>query len=240
MKIIVLNKTAYKDSDSIITALKEDGLFSFKVRGSQSPTNPFQWLNNPLTVAEVEFAGPQTYKYPILKRATLLLSPMTNEQTFSDLMAINMVSEITNKMLEDEEKHLLYNDIINFIDNYTKKDADVLTMLLIYLAKATKVAGFELEVNKCVHCGSKSNIVAFSFEEGGFICKHCLQEDINRDLTPSQMKLVRFVFSAPDFSYKVSENITENDKKTLLFKMNTFINDIIGTNIESINLILNN
>lgn len=238
MKIIVLNKTAYKDSDIIVTALEENGLFSFKVRGALNPTNPFKWLNNPLTVAEVEFAGPQTYKYPILKRATLVSSPMTADQTFLHLMVVNLVSEATNKMLDDSEKHLLFTDILNFIDSYSKNDVDLLTTSLIYLAKVIKVAGFELEVNKCVHCGSTSNIVAFSFDEGGFICKQCLQDDVICDLTPKQMKLVRFVFSAPDFSYKASSEITDEDKKTLLFKIGTFINDIIGANLESINILL--
>lgn len=239
MKIIVLSKTEYKEQDIIVNAISEEGPISFKARSALSPTNPFKWLYNPLTVAEVEFAGPQTYKYPILKRAVLISSPMKEEQDLNHLLAINIVAEATIKMLEENERRLLYKDLLAFIDAYKSKSCDLLLVLLIYIAKAIKYAGFELEVNKCVHCGSSKEIVAFSFDEGGFICKNCLNENIDVDLTPSQMYLVRFVFSAPDFTYSIRDNVTEDDKKYLLQKFNAFINDIIGVQIQSIDMILN-
>ena len=65
-----------------------------------------------------------------------------------------------------------------------------------------------------------------------------MPKSVNCDLTPLQMKLVRFIFKTPDFTYSIDKKIKEEDKKTLLFKINVFINDMIGSTIDSVNLIL--
>jgi len=52
------------------------------------------------------------------------------------------------------------------------------------------------------------------------------------------MKLVRFIFTVPDFSYKPTQNIGVEDMKNLLLKTVYFINDIVGVELQSINLLL--
>jgi len=159
MKIIVFHTSTYNENDLIVDAIKEDGVVSFKIRGGASATNPFIWLNNPLTVAEVEFVEPNKYKHPVLLRADLISSPQNVALSLEQVLVINVVSEIIFKMIDDDDKSALFEDILNFLTAFKKGDLDLYTLLLIFVAKAIKVSGFELEVNQCVNCGSKKDIV---------------------------------------------------------------------------------
>lgn len=239
MKIIVINKTDYKEKDTIINAISETGLISFKVRGSQVPTCPLAWINNPLTIADVEYVENVRYRHQILKTAKLLYSPL-KDTTMDRLVFINLVMEVVNKLLPDEEKHLLYNLIIELFEAVDKNNDFVINELL-FLAKAIKLTGLEPEVNCCVGCGNKNDIVAFSFSEGGFICRNCLEEDMIIDLNPSQMRWIRYLFNHQNFvELPSSDKISNADKVALFNKFQEYIYDAAGVRLETISEITNN
>lgn len=242
MKIIVLSTTPYKEKDTILSAISENGVVSFKVRGGQTSNGPFTWLHNPLTIADVEFVDNPRYTNKIVKGAKLIYSPLNNGQDLSNLLAIKLLEETTNKMFSDEDKHLMFSDIESFF-TANKGNKDLYLSELIFLIRASRIAGAGLEFNKCVKCGSKRDIVAFSFEEGGFVCRECLDESVIIDLNAKQMKVLRY---CANNSYqnliedKVNENISELDKKTILEKFGSFIDNIVGVHLNSLSEILKN
>ncbi len=243
MKIIVLSKTDYKEKDTILNAISENELISFKVRGGQSVTSPFLFLNNPLTIADVEFVDNPRYTSKILKSAKLLYTPLESGDSLNNLLSINLIAEAVNKLLPDEDKHLMFNDIESFfLEN--KGNNDYLLSQLLFLSRISEKAGYGLQVDECVRCGSKKEIVAFSFSEGGFICKNCLEEDIPIDLTGQQMKILRYVVKAVNYHQFIEDHandgISKDDKKALLVKFAAFTDDIIGVKLNSIDLILKN
>ena len=236
MKIIVISKTNYKEKDVIINAISETGAISFKVRGGQVPSSPFYWVNNPLSIADVEYVENVRYIHQILKSASLIYSPIM-DNSLSRLLTIHLALEILNKMLQEEERHLIFKDLEDYL-LATKDEKGFLLAELILLAKAIRLTGAEPEINQCVFCGAKKDIVAFSFAEGGFICRSCLQEDISIDLTPNQMNIVRFVFMVKDFSYLPIEKMNKEDLKTVFIRFRDYISDGIGINLETINHII--
>ena len=237
MKVIILSKTDYKEKDVIINAISEEELLSFKVRGALDPKSPFAWINNPLTVCDVEFTGPSTYKYRILKNALMEFSPLEFSGNTQKFMALNLIQEATIKCLFENEGSLLYQDILNFIEELKKEDVDIYTNCLIFLLKVAKYSGYALNVSGCVNCGSKKDIVAFKFSEGGYLCRNCLLEGTLSDLSLNQMKMIRFVNNAPNFSYKPNFDISELEKKDLLDKIGRFFSEIGDTHLEGISLL---
>ena len=236
MKIIIISKTNYKEKDVIINAISETGPVSFKVRNGQTPNSAFYWVNNPLTIAEVEYVENVRYIHQILKGAQLIYSPLS-DSSLTRLMTVHLAVEIVSKMLQDEEKHRIFKDLEDYL-LATKNPDNYYFAELLLIAKAIKIAGSAPEVNECVFCGTKSKIVAFSFADGGFICKNCLQEGMSMDLSPMQMQLVRFLFNAKDFSYLPNDKINKEDIAVLFVKFRDYIADGIGINIETINHIL--
>ena len=106
--------TSYKEKDIIVNAISQEGLVTFKVRGAEAPNSPFIWLKNPLTVAEVSWVENVRYRHQILKEATLVFSPIL-ETTMQNMTNIAFVLEIINSMFQEEEKHLLFDDILEYL-----------------------------------------------------------------------------------------------------------------------------
>mgnify|MGYP003300814802 CR=1 FL=1 len=119
-----------------------------------------------------------------------------------------------------------------------KETKDIFHIPLIYIANVLKVVGYGFEVNQCVFCGSKKNIQAFSFDDGGFVCGDCLNEmeGLERTLSVSQMQLIRIAFKAN--TYKIDEKYLNADhEKFVLIKFKEFIRDALGINLSSLSLI---
>lgn len=239
MKIIVLSKTDYRENDVIINAISEEEEISFLVRGARNPTSPFKWLNTTLTEADVEFVSPNKYKHPVLKRASLLSSPLSRELSLDKIISISLVGEAVIKMLDENERYCCYQDLISFSKTLQTEESDSYLLVLTFLAKAMKIAGFLPEINGCVHCGRKDQIVAFSFSDGGMVCEKCSNTETKRDLTPTQMKLVRIVFSAPNYSYSLNFSYRKEDMIIILLKFKEFIADTIGIDLDNITLLCN-
>ena len=237
MKIIVLGNSKYKENDFIYNAISEDESFSFKVCGGQSNKSQYVWLNNPLTIAEIEF-GDRRFKYPSLKEAKLIESPLTLDNDLTYLCTVSVITEVVNKTLPEQERYLFFKDIEQSLAAL-KAGKDKLMVLLILLARATKLAGGELEVDKCVFCGKTSDIIAFSFADGGFVCRDCFEDSAaNTDLTPNQMLLIRYIFKAPNYSCPSSDKFSEEDKMVILRHMREYFIDDLGIGIDSISSLL--
>ena len=90
---------------------------------------------------------------------------------------------------ENKKRSRAYQEILR----KWREGKDRLMAVLIYLARLTRLSGSELEVDKCVFCGDRKEIVAFSFVDGGFVCKNCQSEETVRDLSKDQMLLQNYI-----------------------------------------------
>lgn len=237
MKVIILSKSSYKEKDCIYNAISQDGFISFMAKGAQDPKSKYVWLNNPLTIADVEFLQDGRYKHKVVNSATLISSPMLGASNYDYLISIGVLTEITRNLLSDEEKHLAFSECEGAL-NALRSGKDHYMVVLVYLAKLIKLSGAELEVNQCIHCGARNNIVAFSFEDGGFICENCQSEDTVKDLSGTQMKLIRYIFRAKDYSLPNIEMYSDDDKKKILTKLKEFTDDIVGVRLNSLDTLI--
>ena len=234
MKVIVLSKIDYKEKNCIYDAISETGSLSFQAKGAQDSKSQFVWLNNPLTVADIELVEDGRYKYKMLKNAYPVSAAVTGGDSLDYLCAIQVLIDIAKNVLSEEERHGVFDDLL-LATSALKAKKDHLIVLSVFLARALKKAGIELEVDKCVFCGSTQEITAFSLSDGGFVCRRCMNDDITPDLTPNQMKLVRYIFRAPDFSCMKTEGYSEEDKKIVIKKLVAFADEFIGVNLKTFN-----
>lgn len=234
MKIIVLSITQYKEKDGIILGISENGAKDYTVRGLFDPKNKNAGLNNPLTIADVEL-GSDRYKYPIIKNSSILFTPLKVENDFYYLGAISFLVEITKKLLQVEEMGMMYKHLSDAI-HALKKASDPWMILLIYIFNIFKATGYEFQADKCVYCGSRKNIVTFSFADGGFVCENCYEEEMEKPFNNEQMLLIRAAYFAN--SYEVnSEYCSKENAIYILMKCHEFIVDAFGYNINSISFL---
>ena len=234
MKIIILSVTKYKEKDAIINAISETGYVSLTAKGILDPKCKNHELNNILNVVDVDFIDGD-YKYPIIKRSKVVLSPISLNSDYYLMSTLMLLSESTLHLLEESEYYKVFHSLENAIIALQNGE-DFLKVALVYLARIIIISGYQLEFNHCVYCESKENIVSFSFAEGGFVCKNCATEETKNDLSPKQLRLLRATFLVKD--YKIPDDIySKEDGLYLLNKYGEFIEDGLGYRLNSLKLI---
>ena len=234
MKIIILSVTKYKDKDAIINAISETGYVSLTAKGILDPKCKNHELNNILSIVDVDFIEGD-YKYPIIKRSKILVSPIDLNSDYYMMSTLMLLSESTLHLLEESEYYKVFSSLEQAILSL-KAGEDYLKVALIYLARIITISGYQLEFNHCIYCGSKDDIVSFSFAEGGFVCRKCATEDTKNDLSPKQLKLLRATFLVKD--YKIPNSVfNKEDGLYLLNKYGEFIEDGLGYKLNSLKLI---
>lgn len=235
MKIIVLSISSYKEKDAVISAISEDQFVTFLARGINNPKSKNIAINNPLTIADIELMD-GSFKYPVLKSSKQLFTPMRIDMDSKYLGSLLFINEVVNYLFPDEDKPKMFKTVEDSV-TALKKSKDWLMVLLLFMAQVIRLGGFELEVNQCVNCGSKKNIVAFSFDEGGFICQNCFDESLGRDLNKDQMILLRKVCNARDM-HLLDSGYNHEEALFLFEKFIHFMEEAFGYHFKNLRLLL--
>ena len=234
MKIIVLSISPYKEKDAIVTAINEEETITFLARGIKDPKSKNSALNNILTVADIELMDGD-FKYPILKGSKPLTSSLKIGMDAEYLSSLMLVDEMVLNLFPEEERYLVFPYLEKALENI-KTSNDWMMTLLVLMSHIIRLGGFQLEVNRCVMCGSKSKIVAFSFVDGGFICQNCYSDEIVHDLNKAQMLLLREVVNSSDYHLRSSDYLFD-DVKALFIKFIQFIEEAFGYHFKNLRLL---
>ena len=235
MEIITLNTNIYKEKDVILKAVTIEGESSFLVKGMMSNKSVNLPLNNPLVIADVELNEGQ-YKYPLIKKSKIIHSPYHLNDDLHNMLIINAINEITNRLMQDEDYFDIYPLLNEAIIDLEKKNIDSSSVLLIYLANVLRIIGFDFEINHCIACNSKKNIKAFSFNEGGYICKDCLMNFHVDNLSNEAMMVIRNMFLST--SLKPLNYLNDDVLKEILKAINNFLSDAMGTPLKTLDLLI--
>ena len=235
MKVIVLKISSYKEKDAIVEAVHENGLVTFLARGIKDPKSKNTILNNPLSIVDIDLMDGD-FKYPILKSSKEVLIPLKMDMSSSYLGVLMTINEMMVNLFPDEEKHKMY-PLLEQAVMALKNSSDYLLTLLIFMSFVIRLGGYDLEVNRCVICGQKNRIVAFSFVDGGFICENCLTEETERDLSKEQMILLRNIFNSRDY-HLIGNPYNKDDAIVLVRKFSEFIEEAFGYHFKNLRLIL--
>lgn len=235
MKVIVLKTNSYKEKDAIVEAIHQNGLVTFLARGIKDPKSKNAILNNPLSIVDIDLMDGD-FKYPILKSSKEILIPLKLEMSSGYLGALMTINEMMVNLFPDEDKPKMFTFLEQAV-TALRNNSDYLLTLLIFMSFAIRLGGYELEVNRCVICGQKNKIVAFSFLDGGFICQNCINEETERDLSKEQMILLRAIFNSRDY-HLVGSVYSKDDALVLVKKFSDFIEEAFGYHFKNLRLIL--
>lgn len=236
MEIIILKINQYKEKDGIINAISKEGEHTFLVRSLFDPKCKNAGLNNQLTIADIELAiNNGKYPYDVISSSVVLYTPVLAEPNLLHMASILLINEVTNFLLSDEEKTIIYEELKSTIYEI-KNNPNPLKVVIPYLAKILKISGYDFEVSECIMCGSKKNIVTFSFTDGGFICKDCCTPEIPRELNNKQMLAIREAFLTNKASLSIND-ISDEELYFIIDKFFEFILDSYGYKIKAFDLL---
>lgn len=233
MEIIVISIAQYKEKDAVISAISQNEFITFYAKGVFSRTNKNSFLTCLLVKANITLIEGKI-KYPILETAELISSPSKLSAPLEYMTVLLSINESMLHLVEEQERYLLYNVLDKSLASL-KAGVSPYHVALYYFLKTLPVLGFEIQTNHCVECGSKSNIVDFSFIEGGFICKQCQFEDVRR-YTNNQLILIRNAICCSSPS-EIS-NMDVEDSKFILKNLNDFITEGTGYRVKTLDTLL--
>ncbi|MBQ8193192.1 MAG: DNA repair protein RecO [Bacilli bacterium] len=205
---IIISETPYGDTSKIINIYtKEHGVIGVMCKGVKS-------LKSPLRTKTLKYTYGYFYiKYNEKKLSQLIdvdiINNFTNIKNDITLISyLSYITELTNQVVKQNDDETIYNLYISTILKINEKQNPLILTNILEL-KYLDYLGVGLNLDSCIKCGSKKEIITLDPDEGGYICKNCYQNE--KILDPKSIKLIRMYYlidinSISDIN--ISEKIT--------------------------------
>ncbi len=235
---IILSISDYQESSRILQVLtREHGLIGVIAKGCKSVKSPLRAACNSYTYG---------YFYIYYKENKLsLLSNVDIINSYSNIrLDIELISymaylcDLTYQVVKQNDDSNIFDILINALDKINNKLIPLIITNIVEL-KYLDYLGISLNLDSCVKCGNKEDIVTIDGDDGGFICKNCYTNQVIVD--KKTIKLIRMYYlvdiktiSTIKISDVVSREInnfinTYYDRYTGLFlKSKEFLNKLIN------------
>ncbi len=231
----ILSSSKYRENDSIIVLLTSYGKKNVLVRGGEKPDSK----NHQAIIVFNKVKLDVNSTNEDYLSATSVETEENNSVLYENLIYSSMLqfaSEILLRNFQDDDSmpYSYFEQMIHLsLDNF-----DSLTLMFIFLCQATSRMGFEPNINECVNCGSKKNLVSFDLNEGGFICSSCAEEIGLEKSNVNYMKVFRYGFMVPA-NLMGKSVLPKDDTRKALTELAMFIEDQFGgSKIKTLKLYL--
>ena len=171
----VIDSIDYKDNDSIVTVLCEDGLISLKARGAKKITSKMNSVLFNYAFSEFEVNKSEKSGYLTLLDGNLLSYPNYVINSLDYMTIMGIVSEGINRCKDNANLYTAFKDCLALMENGVNSKV----LIIAFLNFMLESEGIKYEGDKCLSCLSKS-VSSFSYEMGGFLCSKCsnIKEDV--------------------------------------------------------------
>ena len=170
---IIVSTVDYKESSKILNILTpNDGIIGVLAKGSKNIKSKISAVSNILTYG-IFYLNYHKGSIPILKEVDLL-NPLKNIR--KDIIKLNyslflleLSTQVCKHDKNEEVYKLLISGLIKINEGY---DTRIITNILEL--KMLEHLGIKPEINRCVNCQKKTDIITISSYKGGYLCKDCL------------------------------------------------------------------
>ena len=235
---IILSVSDYQESSRILQVLtKERGLIGIIAKGCKSVKSPLRAYTNSYTYG---------YFYIYYKENKLsLLSNVDIINSYSNIrLDIELISymaylcDLTYQVAKQNDSEDIFDILINSLNKINDKLNPLIITNIVEL-KYLDYLGISLNLDSCVKCGSRENIVTIDGDEGGFICKDCYKDELIVDKKTIKMIRMYYLVDIKSItSIKVSDIVSREinnfinkyyDRYTGLFlKSKDFLNKLLS------------
>ena len=224
---IIIKEIPYGEISKIIHVYTIDGVISIMCKGAKSIKSPFR-------ATTLKFTYGKFYIYYKENKLSTLysidiihsLSEIKNDITL--LSYLNYITELTTQVLKQTTNNL-YTDYIETILKIDK-GLDPLVLTNILEIKYLDYLGVGLNLDSCVSCGTKADIITIDGDRGGYICTKCYQNEIIVDKKTIQMLRMYYYVDIKSISkLKISDKV----KNEINYFLNTYYDRYTGLYLKS-------
>lgn len=188
---IIITETPYGDNSKIINVLtKEKGIIGVMCNNVKS-------IKNPLRTKTLKF----TYGYFHINYNENKLSKLVDVDIIDNLSNIkkdielisymSYITDLTYQVVKQNNDLDIFNIFISTVLKLNENKNPLILTNILEL-KYLDYLGVGLNLDSCVKCGSKKNIVTLDPDEGGYICQNCYTNE--RILDSKSIKLIRMYY----------------------------------------------
>ena len=226
---LIVKETPYGDTSKIIQVLTRDyGIISIMCKGAKSMKSRLRSLTMRFTY------GIFHIYYKENKLSTLItvdiidnLSNIKNDITLISYMTY--LTELTTQVIKQGNDKEIYDVFINGIKKINS-NLDPLVITNILELKYLPFLGVGLNLDSCVKCGSKNNIVTIDGDAGGYLCSDCLMQE--RIVSQKSIKMLRMYYYV-DIKSITELNISDEVKEEINYFLNKYYDRYTGLYLNS-------
>lgn len=226
---IIVSETPYGDTSKIINLFtKEYGIIGVMCKGVKSMKSRLRALTIKFTYGSFYIYYKED-KLSILKDVDVLDDFKTIKNDILLISYLNYLTELTTQVYKQSNEPFLYE---LYIQGIKKINAgfNPLVITNILELKYLPFLGVGLELDACILCGNKTNIVTLDADEGGYICKSCYTNQIV--VSSKTVKMVRMYYYVEVNS--ISElKISDEVIKEINFFINRYYERYTGLYLNS-------
>ncbi len=226
---IIVNETPFGDTSKIIQIFtKEYGIIGVMCKGVKSMKSRLRALTIKFTYGSFYIYYKED-KLSILKDVDVLDNFKMIKNDILLLSYLNYLTELTTQVYKQSHDSILYEMYLASIKKINN-GLNPLVITNILELKYLPFLGVGLELDACILCGNKTNIVTLDADEGGYICKKCYTNQIV--VSSKTIKLVRMYYYVDIHS--ISElKISEEVVKEINFFINRYYERYTGLFLNS-------
>lgn len=207
---IILTETSYSESSKIINVLtKDNGIIGIIAKGAKRIKSKLRSTTQKYTL------GIFNVYYHEGKLSTLIsidiINPLVNiKKDIIKIGYLTYISELAYQTAKQSQSNNIYSILKSSILKI-EEGLDPLVITNILELKMLDYLGVGVDLDKCIICGNKDNIVSISGDAGGYVCKNCItNEKVYDEKTIKMIKMYYYIDINTITDLKISKYIIDN------------------------------
>lgn len=212
-KGIVIAENNMGDFDKMVTILTPNGKIGCSARGARRPKSQLMAGTQFLCFGEfMIFKGTNTYTLNSCEPIEVFYNIRTDLDKLEYASNITkMIQEITD---ENQNTYKILQLYLNTLYVISETNLNLEFIISIFKLRLLCLLGFTPQIQECVQCREKEELIYFSLKDNGLKCKNCGKIDTSAiEISNSTMQAIKYIIIAPAkklYSFKLSE---ENQKQ---------------------------
>lgn len=226
---IIVSETPYGETSKIVQLYtKEYGIIGIMCKGVKSMKSRLRALTMKFTYGSFYIYYKED-KLSLLKDVDVLEDFPTIKNDIILIGYLNYLTELTVQVYRQSNESQIYDLYISALKKMEQKMNPLILTNILEL-KFLPFLGVGLELDSCILCGKKTNIVTLDADTGGYICKDCYTDQVL--VSEKTVKLVRMYYYVSIDS--ISEiKISDEVAREINFFINRYYERYTGLYLQS-------
>lgn len=196
------------DFDKMVTLLTPNGKIGCAAKGARRPKSLLMAGTQFFCFGEyLIFKGTNSYNINSCDTIEIFYNLRTDLDKLN--YAVELCKIVDSVTFENQNTYKILQLLLNTLYVISETDKNLELVASVFKIRLLCLLGFMPQIDKCVKCDEKENIVYFSIVDDGFKCINCGKVDKSAiSINPTTVDAIRYIIKSPAkklFSFELPE-----------------------------------